>query len=94
VSYQEVVTPKRYPPEFRRAACARLVTGERVTSLSKELDVSEATLQVWKRQALIDAGRAGGIKSVEADELAQALKTTAELEITRAAAPSSTVKSP
>jgi transposase-like protein len=50
---------------------------------------SEATLYLWKRQALIDAGRADGIKSFEADELAQALKTIAELEteleITRAA---------
>lgn len=81
--------PKRYPREFRRTVCARLVAGERVVSLSKELGVSEATLYLWKRQALIDAGRAEGIKSFEADELAQAHKTIAELEaeleITRAA---------
>ena len=81
--------PKRYPPEFRRAACARLVAGEKVVALSEELGVSEPTLYSWKRQALIDAGRAEGIKSFEADELAQALKTIAELEteleITRAA---------
>jgi transposase-like protein len=65
------------------------VAGERVVSLSKELEVSEATLYLWKRQALIDAGRAEGVKSFEADELAQAHKTIAELEaeleITRAA---------
>ena len=72
--------PKRYPPEFRRAACTRLVAGEKVTALSKELGVSEATLHLWKRQALIDAGRSEGVKSLEADELAQALKTIAELE--------------
>ena len=81
--------PKRYPPEFRRAVCARLVAGERVASLSKELGVSEPTLYSWKRQGLIDAGRAEGIKSFEADELAQAYKTIAELEaeleITKAA---------
>jgi transposase-like protein len=81
--------PKRYPPEFRRAACVRLVAGEKVTALANELGVSEPTLYSWKRQALIDAGRAEGIKSFEADELAQALKTIAELEteleITRAA---------
>jgi hypothetical protein len=29
--------PKRYAREFRRAVCARLVAGERVVSLSKEL---------------------------------------------------------
>ena len=55
----------------------------------KKLGVSEATLYLWKRQALIDAGRAEGIKSFEADELAQAHRTIAELEaeleITKAA---------
>jgi len=72
--------PKRYPLQFRRAVCVRLVSGEKVVALSKELGVSEATLHLWKRQALIDAGRAEGVKSFEADELAQARKTIAELE--------------
>ena len=72
--------PKRYAREFRRAVCARLVAGEKVSSLSPELGVSEATLYKWKRQALIDAGRAEGVKSFEADELARAHKTIAELE--------------
>jgi len=72
--------PKQYAREFRRAVCARLVAGEKVSELSKELGVSEATLYLWKRQALIDAGRAEGIKSFEADELAQAHRTIAELE--------------
>jgi transposase-like protein len=71
---------KRYAREFRRAVCERLVAGERVSSLSKELGVSDATLYLWKRQALIDAGRAQGVKSFEADELAQAHRTIAELE--------------
>jgi transposase-like protein len=75
----------RYPKDFRRAVCARLVAGEKVSALSKEVGVSEGTLYLWKRQALIDAGRAEGVKSFEADELAQAHKTIAELEITRAA---------
>jgi transposase-like protein len=72
--------PKRYAREFRHAVCARLVAGERVTSLSDELGVSQATLYLWKRQALIDAGRAEGIQSFEADELAQARRTITELE--------------
>lgn len=72
--------PKQYAREFRRAACERLVAGEKVSALSKELGVSEGTLYLWKRQALIDAGRAEGIKSFEADELAQAHRTIAELE--------------
>ena len=81
--------PKRYPLEFRRTVCERLVAGEKAATLSEELGVSEATLYLWKRQALIDAGRAEGVKSFEADELAQAYKTIAELEaeleVTRAA---------
>jgi transposase-like protein len=72
--------PKQYAREFRRAVCERLVAGERVSSLSKEVGVSEGTLYLWKRQALIDAGRAEGVKSFEADELAQARGTIAELE--------------
>ncbi len=81
--------PKRYAREFRRSVCVRLVAGDKVHSLSEELGVSEATLYLWKRQALIDAGRSEGVKSFEADELAQARRTIAELEaeleITRAA---------
>jgi transposase-like protein len=72
--------PKRYARDFRRSVCKRLIAGEKVSSLSEELGVSVATLYLWKRQALIDAGRAEGIKSFEADELAQAHKTIAELE--------------
>ena len=72
-----------------RSVCSRLVAGEKVTTLSRELGVSEGTLYLWKRQALIDAGRLEGVKSFEADELAQALRTIAELEaeleITKAA---------
>jgi transposase-like protein len=72
--------PKRYAREFRRAVCERLVAGEKVRSLSEELGVAEATLYRWKRQALIDVGRKEGLKSFEADELARAHKTIAELE--------------
>lgn len=81
--------PKRYPLEFRRAVSKRLVAGEKVSKLRKELGVSEATLYLWKHQALIDADLADGLKSFEADELAQAYRTIAELEaeleITKAA---------
>jgi transposase-like protein len=72
--------PKQHARDFRRAVCERLVAGEEVSTLAKELEVSEATLYLWKRRAPIDAGRAEGVKSFEADELAQAHKTIAELE--------------
>jgi len=61
--------------------CVRLVAGDKVRSLSDELGVSEATLYLWKRQALIDAGRSEGVKSFAADELARAHTTIAELEV-------------
>ncbi|HEY6425904.1 MAG TPA: transposase, partial [Acidimicrobiales bacterium] len=51
--------PKPYPREFRRAVCARLVAGEKVSSLSPEPGVSEATLYLWKRQALVAAWAEG-----------------------------------
>ena len=33
--------PMRYPKDFRRAICARLVAGEKVNALSKEVGASE-----------------------------------------------------
>jgi transposase len=82
--------PKRYAREFRRSICDRLVAGEAVSKLSNETGVSPATLHLWKRQALIDAGLKEGTKSTEVDELARAQRTIAELEaeleITKAAA--------
>jgi hypothetical protein len=38
------------------------------------------TLYRWKKQALIDAGRAPGLKSYEPDELARALRRIKDLE--------------
>jgi len=80
VSYQEVVHASAMRKSSGRSICARLVVGEQVRLLSEELGVSEATLFLWKRQALIDAGRAEGVKSFEVDELAQAHRTIADLE--------------
>ena len=34
--------PKRYPPEFRGAVCARLVAGEKVRTMQFELREQEA----------------------------------------------------
>jgi transposase-like protein len=77
--------PKRYAREFRRGICERLVAGEKVSKLSEETGVSPATLHLWKRQALIDAGLLEGTKSIEVDELAQARQTIEELEAELAA---------
>jgi len=72
--------PKRYGRDFRRAICERLVAGERVTEVSEQTGVSPATLFLWKRQALIDAGLKPGVRSTEVDELAKAHQTIEELE--------------
>ncbi len=81
--------PFTYSTRFREAACLRMLTGERVEDLAKELKVGVATLHRWKRQALIDVGRKPGLKSYEPDELARARgqikDLKAELEMVKAA---------
>ena len=80
MSYQEVVHAQALPIRFstgRLCSSGRRREGELAFQRTR---VSEATLYLWKRQALIDAGRAEGVKSFEADELARAHKTIAELE--------------
>src|SRR5271156_1265586 len=77
--------PKRYAREFRRDICERLFAGERVSRVSSETGVSQATLHRWRDQARIDAGLKPGTKSVEVDELAQARRTIEELEAELAA---------
>ena len=70
----------RYPTPFREAACERMLAGERPEELADELEVSAPTLYRWKKQALIDAGRAPGLKSYEPDELARARRRIRNLE--------------
>ena len=72
--------PRHYPHELRRRTCERMLKGEAIKDLVQELGISEATLQRWKRQALIDAGLRPGLLSYEADPLAQARKRIKELE--------------
>lgn len=72
--------PFIYEPEFRREACARLLAGESVAELARELKVSANTLYRWRHQALVDVGALRGPKSYEADPLAQARRRIKELE--------------
>jgi transposase-like protein len=57
-----------------------LLAGESVAALARETSLSQGTLFRWKKQALIDADLAPGVKSIEVDELAQAQRTIDELE--------------
>jgi transposase-like protein len=72
--------PFRYASEFRRQVSERMLAGESVKDLAVELSVSNPTLYKWRRQALIDVGRDPGVKSYEADRLAQARRKIADLE--------------
>jgi transposase-like protein len=58
---------------------------EPVNRLPGETGVSPATLHLWKRQALFNAGLKPGTKSIETDELVQAQRTIEELEAVKAA---------
>jgi transposase-like protein len=58
----------------------RLLAGGSISSLAEELSVAPATLHRRKKQALIDNDQLPGVRSVEADELAQARRTSREIE--------------
>ena len=70
----------RYGTEVRSEACRRMLAGGRVEAMAGELEVSQATLYRWKRQALVDAGQKPGVKSYEADELVRARQRIKDLE--------------
>jgi transposase-like protein len=72
--------PFQYAPEFRREVCQRMLAGESVLRLAKELSVGSGTLYRWRRQALVDVGRLRGPKSFEADPLARARRKIKDLE--------------
>jgi putative transposase len=72
--------PFHYSSEFRRQACQRMLEGKAVKELAAELSGSDTTLYKWRRQALIDAGEGPGLKSYEADRLAQARRRIKDLE--------------
>jgi transposase-like protein len=57
-----------------------MLAGEPIKDLAATTGVSANTLQTWKRQALIDAGRRPGALSYEADPLQQARRRIKELE--------------
>lgn len=78
--HQEVDVPFKYSSEFRRKAIDRMLAGEKVQDLAVELSVSDCTLYVWRRQAYIDLGLTPGLKSYEADRLAQARRRIKDLE--------------
>ena len=51
----------RFSSESRQRACERMLAGDAVKDLAAELNVSDATLYRWRREALIDAGKNPGL---------------------------------
>ena len=72
--------PKRYPPEFRRKVLDLVAAGRRVGQVAADLDISEQTIYVWRRQRLIDTGQLPGITSTDQAELVAARRRIAELD--------------
>jgi transposase len=71
-----------YPPEFRREALELLrVSGKPVSQIAKDLDVSEQTLYVWRRQADVNAGRREGLATEEREELRALRKENRNLKM-------------
>ncbi len=57
--------PRQYPAGFRDEMVRRMLDGESVLELVSESGIPMQTLHRWKHQALIDAGLAEGVDSVE-----------------------------
>lgn len=74
------VSRKGYPPEFRRRAVELLRSGRSVAEVARLLEVSDASLYLWRRQDRIDRGEIAGVSSTEGAELATARRRIAELE--------------
>jgi transposase len=74
------VARKGYPPEFRRRAVELLRSGRPVAEVARLLEVSDASLYIWRRQDRVDRGEIAGVSSTEHAELAAARRRIAELE--------------
>ncbi|MGH2394402.1 MAG: transposase [Candidatus Limnocylindria bacterium] len=47
-----------YPPEFRRRVLELLDAGRRVSDLARDLNVSDQTIYIWRRQERISTNGA------------------------------------
>ncbi len=78
---------KRYPPEVKKRAVDLVLTtisetGERhgvIASVAKKLNVGDATLRTWIRQAEIDAGTRPGVSTADRERIAELEKENREL---------------
>ncbi|MFC4906880.1 transposase [Actinomadura gamaensis] len=80
-----------YPPEFRRKVLDLLEAGRKVIDVAWDLEISEQTICLWRRQDRIDRGLEPGLTGAKKAELAAArariAKVETELVATRRAIP-------
>ena len=72
--------PRSYSSEFRRKVLDLLDAGRTVSQVASDLQISEQTVYLWRKRALIDAGRLPGLTSIEQVELVAARRRIRELE--------------
>lgn len=58
-----------YPAEFRRRVVELVEGGRSIRDVAHDLDISEQTIYAWRKQARIDKGEEGGLKTAEHAEL-------------------------
>ena len=69
-----------YPAEFRRRVVDLLAAGRKVADLARDLEVSEQTIDGWRRQERVDQGVDAGLSTLDRAELAAAKRRIRELE--------------
>ncbi|SRR6266700_2924657 len=72
--------PRSDPPEFRRKVLDLVEAGRPIKQVAELLGVSDQAIHAWRKQHLIDTGRAAGIPSSENAVQIAARKQIAELE--------------
>jgi len=77
---EEVGMPRSYPPEFRRKVLDLLKAGRTVAQVAADLQISDQTIYVWRRQDLIDSGQLPGLSSTDNAELVAARRRIVQLE--------------
>jgi transposase len=69
-----------YPAEFRRRALDLVAAGKSVREVARLLEVSDQSIDCWRRQEQIDSGDLPGLSSAEREELRAARARIRELE--------------
>ena len=72
--------PRGYPPEFRRRVLDLIDAGRKVRDVARDLEISEQTVYVWRKQHRVDEGLELGLSSSERAALVAARRRIVQLE--------------